>query len=137
MSGHATSQIEQEQLHLLKTEDENPRHEIIGLLWMALSALFIGISGLLVRYVTGYGGLPASSIVLVRGVIQTMLVLLTILVVPDSGQVFRNTRKLWGLLALHGCSGAFEILAAFGSATFLDLHVATAIYHTRKWYTFH
>ncbi len=37
---------------------------------MALSALFFGMSGLLVRYKTAYEGLPASTVVLVRGIIR-------------------------------------------------------------------
>ncbi len=136
-SAHVAMQTKQERLPLLKTELENPPHEIIGLLWMALSALFFGVSGLLVRYVTAYGGLPASSVVLVRGLIQTVLMLGAISVAPDGRDVFRNTPKLWGLLALHGCSGAIGILALFGSFKLLDLSVASAIYYTSKCHTSH
>ncbi len=124
------TQTKQEHLPLVKNEFENPRHEIIGLLWMALSALFFGESGLLVRYVTAYGGLPASSVVLVRGLIQTILMLGAISVVIDGRDVFQNTPKLWGLLALHG------ILALFGSFKLLDLSVASGIYYTSKCDTF-
>ena len=126
------TQTKQEHLPLVKNEFENPRHEIIGLLWMALSALFFGESGLLVRYVTAYGGLPASSVVLVRGLIQTILMLGAISVVIDGRDVFQNTPKLWGLLALHGGSGAIGILALFGSFKLLDLSVASGIYYTSK-----
>ncbi len=123
---------ELERRPLLKTERENASREIIGLFWMALSALFLAMSGLLVRYATGYEGLPPSTMTLIRGTIQTIFMLLAIVVVPDGRQVFRNTPKLWGLLVLHGVSGALELLTVFGSFKLLDLSVASAIFRTSK-----
>ncbi len=122
----------QELLPLLKTARTLTRRETVGLLLMGLAALFFGASGLLVRHVTAYGGLAVSTVVLVRGIIQTTLTLLATTILPDSRDVFRNTPKLWCLLALRGVLSGVAILALYTSFKLLDLSIASSIYYTSK-----
>ncbi len=126
---------EPERQPLLKTDLAHPRHEIAGLLLMVLAALFFSLSGVLVRYATAYGGLAVSTAVLVRGIIQTMFALVATIIVPDGREVFRNTPRLWGLLALRGSLGGAALLAIYSSLKLLDLSVASSIYYTSKCHT--
>ncbi len=128
----AVMQSEEERLPLLKTERTHPRHETTGLLLMALAALFFGTSVLLVRYATAYGGLAVSTAVMVRGTVQATLALLATTIVPDGQEVFQNTPKLWGLLALRGGLGALGLLASYSSFKLLDLSIASSIFYTSK-----
>lgn len=125
-------QTENERLPLLKTPTSQSTNETVGLLLMALAALFFGIQGLLVRYVTAYGGLSVSTVILIRGAIQTTLALIATSIVSDGRDVFRNSPRLWGLLALRGGAGAVAIVALFSSFKLLNLSVASSIYYTSK-----
>ncbi len=82
-------QTEQGCLPLLKTECSHPRHEIAGLLLMGLTAMFFAVAALLLCYVMAYAGLPVSMTLLVCGVTQTVLTLLTTVMVPDGREVFQ------------------------------------------------
>ncbi len=128
-------ETEEEGLPLLKTERENPQHEITGLLFMALAALLFGICGVLVRYVTAYGGLALSTVVLVRGITQTTLASLTIGLLPRGHGTFRNTQRLWGAIALRGVLGALVVVTLFDSYKLLDFSIASSIFSTSKWHT--
>ena len=128
-------ETKQERLPLLKKERENVHPEITGLLLMVLSALFFGLLGVLVRYVTAYCGLALSTVVLVRGATQTALTLFTTRIVSDGQKTFRNSRQLWVALALRGSSGALALVALVGSYKLLDFSVASSIFYTSKWHT--
>ncbi len=128
-------ETEEEGLSLLKTEPENPQHEITGLLFMALAALLYGICGVFVRYVTAYRGLALSTIILVRGITQTALTSLIIGLLPQGHGTFRNTQRLWGAIALRGVLGALLVVTLFGSYKLLDFSIASAIFSTSKWHT--
>lgn len=120
---------------LLKEEREEPKHETFGLSLMALAALFFAVQSFLVRYVTAYGTLPVSTVVLVRGITQTILGLLTTAIVPDGRDVFNNTPRLWWLLALRGFAGAVAIVALFLSFSMVPLSVASSLYYTSSYYS--
>ncbi len=125
----------QERLPLLNKERENSQHGIIGLSLMILAALFFGTLGVLVRYLTAYRGMALFTVVLVRGVTQTVLTLFTTAVVPDGHETFRNTQQLWVALALRGGSGALAVLALYGSYKLLDFSIASSIFYTSTWHT--
>ncbi len=117
-----------ERLPLLKTKREKPRHEITGYLLMILAALFFGMLGVLVRYVTAYRGLALPTVVLVRGLTQTTLTLVTMRLLPKSQRLFPKTQKLWWALALRGVLGALTITALFGSYKLLEFSIADSIF---------
>lgn len=116
-------------------QSEHPRasrSETFGLFLMGLAAIFFGTQGLLIRYVTAYGGLSVSTVVLVRGIIQTTLTLTATAIVQDGASVFKNSPRLWALLAFRGGTGAVALLALFSSFNSLDLSIACSIYYTSK-----
>ncbi len=125
-------ETEQERLPLLKTERETSQHEITGLLLMVLSALLFCTLGVLSRYVTAYRGLALSTVVLVRGITQTMLTMAAMKLLPEGQETFWNAQQLWGPIALRGVSGALVIFTLFGSFKLLDFSIATAIFSTSK-----
>ena len=75
-------------------------------LLMILAALFFGLLGVLVRYVTAYRGLALPTVVLVRGLTQTTLTLVTMRLLPEGQELLPKTQKHWRALALRGVSSA-------------------------------
>lgn len=115
--------------------NEYPSHELIGYALMLVSTIFFSFLWLATRFVTGYHSMPVASLLLLRGVTQVALGLISTLFLLDIRTVFVLSPHLSRMVLLRGILGSFALSLNFKGISILPLGIASTIFFLNPVFT--